>query len=589
MKAFFSSLLILFATATQLHAIITAPTLGQKQYRWRNDDGNQAAATWKAAANTPIIITATDIVRLRLELANTGTGTGPVNQTLEYSSNNGVSWTAMNNPATNAFTYQASTFAANGSNTTSQMGAATPGTFVSGRFVSNPGTAVNLANGNKTEYEWCIKPTANVLSSTTYIFRSSGQDVTPTVFPTLTMACSGTPTAGTINAPGSVVCNTSATLNLSGNTAGPGISYQWQYNLTGTWVDFGGNATTQATPPIVQQVKFRCFVNCISGSRDSTAAIVILPEPLHVDLGEDINVCIDGGSAIVLDAGNHPNNPVFKWDDNSMGQVRAVDQSGTYSVKVTDMNTCTGTDEINVILRKNPVVALGNDTTVCNNVTLSLNSGDDGIEYFWNTGQTGQVIEANSQGTYSVFVTSSEGCVVSDTIVITMQGELPTIQGVQVSNDGDSTFHFTAVSPQNVIGYEWDFGDGSLHSYEAAPQHTYSGSGDYIVVLHLSSTCGFADDTVSAHIVGIRQLNVSNDELTVFPNPSNSQATIWNKGALKMEKIEVYNLLGQVVYRSGADSKEKHVISLDQMASGVYTIEIYTDKGTVARKLQVLK
>ncbi|WP_190277300.1 T9SS type A sorting domain-containing protein, partial [Taibaiella lutea] len=303
----------------------------------------------------------------------------------------------------------------------------------------------------------------------------------------------------------------------------------------------------------------------------------------------DVNMCVDGGTSIVLDAGVQPNTPSFLWDNLTTSQVRAVNTSGTYNVKVTNSFTCVGSDTVNVLLRKNPVVHLGNDTTVCNGVVLTLNPGGGSIEYFWNTGQTGQTIDVNSAGSYSVFVTNAEGCISMDTIQVMMQGELPSIQGIQVANNGDRQFHFTAVYPQNVIGYDWDFGDGSLHSYAASPTHVYDSVGDFIVVLHLSSTCGFANDTIGAHIVGIHQLNISNNELTVYPNPSNGQATILNKGDLKMEKIEIYNILGQVVYRSKADSKDKHVVNLTNIASGVYTIEVYTDKGTVARKLEILK
>jgi hypothetical protein len=113
--------------------------------------------------------------------------------------------------------------------------------------------------------------------------------------------------------------------------------------------------------------------------------------------------------------------------------------------------------------------------------------------------------------------------------------------------------------------------------------------GDYIVTLHLSSVCGFITDTLSAHIVGIHQLELNNDELTVYPNPSNGRATILNKANLEMEKVEVYNILGQVVYRSKADSKDKHAIDLDNMGSGIYTVEVYTDKGKVTRKLEIIR
>jgi len=314
----------------------------------------------------------------------------------------------------------------------------------------------------------------------------------------------------------------------------------------------------------------------------------IRPKP-SVDLGQNINICVDTGSAIVLDAGVQPNNPVFLWDNTTNSQVRAVNTSGTYHVTVTNQYGCVGSDTVNVLLRKNPVVRLGNDTSVCNGVTLTLNPGGGSIDYFWSTGQTSQTIDVNTAGSYSVFVTNAEGCMATDTIQVMMQGELPTIAGIQIANNGQRTFHFTAVYPQNVIGYDWNFGDGSLHSYEASPSHVYEGVGDYVVVLRLSSTCGFAEDTVSAHIVGVHELKISNDELMVYPNPSNGQATILNKGDLKMEKIEIYNILGQVVYRSAADAKDKHVINLGKMASGIYTVEVYTDKGTVARKLEVIR
>jgi hypothetical protein len=314
----------------------------------------------------------------------------------------------------------------------------------------------------------------------------------------------------------------------------------------------------------------------------------IRPVPV-VDLGPDINKCVDAGFAEVLDAGVQPNTPQFLWDNGSVSQVRAVTESGTYSVKVTNQYTCHDEDTVIVILRANPVVELGNDTTVCNGVVLTLNPGNGGIEYFWNTGQTSQSININTPGTYNVFVTNSQGCTKADTIVVNMQGELPTIQGISVTNNGQYTFHFTAVNPQNVIGYDWDFGDGSAHSYQASPIHTYPDAGNYIVVLHLSSTCGFLSDSSSAHILGINQLNVNKDELTVYPNPTREVATILNRGALKMESIEVYNILGQVVYKSKADSKDKHTLNLSGFASGVYTIQVFTDKGTVARKLEIIK
>jgi hypothetical protein len=346
----------------------------------------------------------------------------------------------------------------------------------------------------------------------------------------------------------------------------------------------GSTYSTYGTQP---NMRISMQAPCESPREEVTA--YIHPKPV-VNLGQDINKCVDiGQETTVLDAGPQPNSPVYHWDDNTISQVRAVNQSGTYSVSVTNSFTCVGGDTISVTLRKNPIVHLGNDTTVCNGAVLNLNAGTDGIDYFWNTGQTTNNININSPGTYIAFVTNGDACVKIDTIIVNMQGELPTIQGISVTNNGAYSFYYTAVNPQNVIGYDWDFGDGSPHVYTPTTSHTYADAGNYIVVLKLSSSCGFFSDSSSASIVGIRQINVGNDVITVFPNPAKSTATILNKGDLKMEQVLVYNVLGQIVYNAKADKSDTHTVTLTGFAPGVYTIQVQTDKGTVARKLEILK
>jgi hypothetical protein len=310
-----------------------------------------------------------------------------------------------------------------------------------------------------------------------------------------------------------------------------------------------------------------------------------------VDLGADINKCVDpGGETVVLDAGIQPNAGTYLWDDGvTTSQVRAVHQNGNYSVEVTNEYGCSKEDDINVIFRHNPMVNLGNDTSVCNGVSLKLNAGTDGIEYFWSTGQTSQTINVTNPGTYNVFVTNSQGCTKTDTITINMSGQLPTIQGISITNNGVNTFIFSPVNPQNVLGYEWDFGDGSAPEYTITATHQYATPGNYIVVLKLSSSCGFGADSTSAHILGINQLNLDNSEMMVYPNPTKESATILNKSNAKMEEISVYNVLGQIIYREKADSTEKHTLKLQGLSSGIYTVYIMTNKGSVARKLEIIR
>jgi hypothetical protein len=382
-------------------------------------------------------------------------------------------------------------------------------------------------------------------------------------------------------------CNTGATSPTNYNT------FNCIYNTANYRTTYGSGSANMCTSTATVSTYYympHMYFKMTSACETNKVPIKVVVHPVPVvDLGPDINKCVDPGNAEVLDAGVQPNTPQYLWDNGSTSQVRAVSVTGNYSVKVTNQFNCANSDTIKVTLRANPAVELGNDTTVCNGVTLNLNPGNNGIEYFWNTGQTTQNINISSPGTYSVFVTNSEGCTKADTIIVNMQGELPTIAGINVTNNGEFTFHFTAVNPENVIGYDWDFGDGSPHSYQASPTHTYPNAGNYIVVLHLSSSCGFFSDSSSAHILGINQLNIDKNEMTVYPNPTKETATILNRGALKMENIAIYNVFGQVVYKEKADSKDKHSMNLSGLASGIYTIQIFTDKGTVARKLEIIK
>jgi hypothetical protein len=315
----------------------------------------------------------------------------------------------------------------------------------------------------------------------------------------------------------------------------------------------------------------------------------IRPKP-QVDLGPDINECIDNGTAVTLDAGVQPNQPTFLWDNNSTSQVRSVNQSGNYYVAVTNQYGCVGSDTVGVILRKNPVVDLGADTTVCEGVVLTLDAGTDGIQYFWNTGQNAAQITVANSGSYAVLVTNAAGCTKADTINVLMQGQLPTLDGIQTTNNGGYTFTFNALNPQNVVGYKWDFGDGSPYSYAQVPTHTYATDGNYMVRVLVSSICGTAVDSLGAHILGINDLDLGQDELNVYPNPTRDQATIVNKASgVRMESVTVYSLLGRKVYSAKADSPLKHALSLKSLSSGMYTIRIQTNKGMVVRKLELIK
>lgn len=120
-----------------------------------------------------------------------------------------------------------------------------------------------------------------------------------------------------------------------------------------------------------------------------------------------------------------------------------------------------GTFEISVYrITGIPVVALGNDTSICQGTVITLNAGNPGSSYLWSNNATTQSINVNNPGTYSVTVTNQGGCTGSDTIVV---GQYilpaPTITG-NSSACVNSGYYYYAANP-GMNNYQWSVSPGA--------------------------------------------------------------------------------------------------------------------------------
>ncbi len=184
---------ILLVAYSNIFAFLT-----QRNWRWHNDDGTETTATWKAAENTPFTLTSTgEIFRLRLEVYNNSGDTVDVGggDTLQYATSASGPWTNLDTLAgLNAFMIATtSSFVMQDQPTTSQLtGIALP--FMPGKIMVDSMVMKNfvIADTTRTEFEWVIRGTSNLLPNTTYYFRQWGAtanklDVGDT-YPSLTTA-----------------------------------------------------------------------------------------------------------------------------------------------------------------------------------------------------------------------------------------------------------------------------------------------------------------------------------------------------------------------------------------------------------------
>jgi len=93
-------------------------------------------------------------------------------------------------------------------------------------------------------------------------------------------------------------------------------------------------------------------------------------------------------------------------------------EAGSYSDSLSNVAGCDSVVITQLTVLDRPTVNLGNDTLVCDGLSVIVDAGSGLTDYFylWNSGQNTQSIVVNSDGLYSVQVSNSNGCSASDSV-----------------------------------------------------------------------------------------------------------------------------------------------------------------------------
>jgi gliding motility-associated-like protein len=154
----------------------------------------------------------------------------------------------------------------------------------------------------------------------------------------------------------------------------------------------------------------------VSGCTGSDTVTVRFKSPPTVLLRSDTALCSgDSLRVSVPQVGG----VTYAWSTGATDTSIVISNAGTYYVAAADTNGCSALDSIAIAIIPLPVVALGNDTSVCAGVPLILGSADSytAPTYLWNTGATTATITTSIAGIYWLQVTVN-GCSHSDSILI---------------------------------------------------------------------------------------------------------------------------------------------------------------------------
>jgi hypothetical protein len=249
-----------------------------------------------------------------------------------------------------------------------------------------------------------------------------------------------------------IVCSGSFTLN-----APEGYTYEWNTKSTdrSIIVNNSGQYSIKAKSQ-----------NCIF----EDSIYIKLKEPVKFDLGKDTMLLC--ASPFIL---NGPPGYIYQWNTGEISKSIQVNKSGNYSLHLTDEDGCESSDIINVDFSKatdGPVINLGADTIICSLSSFTINAGKSGVEYTWNTGESGDFIEVQSSGLYSVSVKDQNGCLSSDTIAVEFnEGFAAGNISVDINNppcNEDITLKVVPVSLHGTYPYTYELiKDGLIVSYSS--------------------------------------------------------------------------------------------------------------------------
>lgn len=184
-------------------------------------------------------------------------------------------------------------------------------------------------------------------------------------------------------------------------------SYSWNTGATAQSISVTGGST------------YSVLVVDSNDCKNSDSVIVDLYSKPFVDLGPDTAVCDNFHFTLIPNTSANVMATLWNTGDTTLNLP--INNSGNYSLTVTDSNQCVNTDTVMVTIYYSPLVYLGPDTTI--HINQSMKIGTFGFsDYLWSTGETSPkiTIDTSSFSTDSLVVwvqVSDIHCSSSDTIV----------------------------------------------------------------------------------------------------------------------------------------------------------------------------
>jgi len=282
-------------------------------------------------------------------------------------------------------------------------------------------------------------------------------------------------------------------------------------------------------------------------------------------LGNDTTVCFNDNETMVL-------NPLinnvhsYQWQDGSTNPTYEVTKPGTYWLEViSEYWDCTIRDSIVISSFPKPIADLGNDTTICTGKTLLLEAGNTGSGYQWQDGSTDSTFLVSQPGWYRVTITSPFGCIATDSIQVFYLTPPAIDLGIDTTICEGTELLLDGYLPG--VTYRW-------HDNSKEATFNVTQAGTYWVDGAID-ICAARDSIVVKTVKNCFDNLFAPNIITPNGDGWNDYFTLLTGDTEEIWELEVYNRIGQLVYRSTNYQNEWDADGLPPM---VYYYQLKSDK-----------
>lgn len=446
--------------------------------------------------------------------------------------------------------------------------------------VSN-GTATASATGGSGSYTyaWSTGGTSSSISglgagtySVTVTDGSGCTDVS-----SVTLSSTGAPTVSLGTTPAS--CG-NAVGSVSASATGGTGTYTYAWSTGGTSSGISGLPAGTYTVTVTDMAG--CAVV-------STATVSSTPDITLSLVNSQATTCNSNNGSATVNYSGGSGNVNISWSNGATGSTAIALPAGLNYAYAVDSLGCRDTFAVNIGAIPAPTVSASSTDISCADVADGAANafviGTGPFTFLWSNGATTDSINGLGAGTYTVQVTDSYGCVVSDTVVISQPTALLTSmssnsESAPGANDGSASVSPVGGTP----GYTYVWSNGGTNS-------TITGlaGGTYTVTVTDANGCETVDSVTVSTLTGVSAAALPG-QVQIFPNPTSGKFTIsyelQGQGPIE---VRVVNAIGQMILErenlnGPAGSLE---VDLTHKSAGVYLVIFRQGNTRLVKKVQV--